>query len=106
MTAALGVSEAEFQRTVIEALDLFGWEWLHCRRSIGRGGRHVTATSVSGWPDLLCWRPGRVIALELKSDTGRVTPEQRRVLASLTAAGIDARVVRPADWVELVEVLR
>jgi hypothetical protein len=62
-----------------------------------RAHRYTTATSIIGWPDLLLWRPGRVIAVELKSATGELTSEQTEVLESLAAAGIETHVWRPDD---------
>ena len=44
--------------------------------------------NLPGWPDLLLWRPGRVVAAELKSEVGKPTDEQVAVLASLGVAFI------------------
>jgi len=91
-------SEADLQRAVVELAGYCGWKCLHVRRSLGRKRQWQTTTSIAGWPDLLLWRPGRIVAAELKSDTGRVTPEQDAVLASLEAAGVEVHVWRPADF--------
>ncbi len=47
--------------------------------------------------------PLRLLFWELKSQRGRVRPEQRNVIEYLqmVAGDIDARIVRPADWVAL-----
>jgi hypothetical protein len=103
---AESITEAEFQATVVELLAAFGYRHLHVRRTIGQGGRWTTSTNLVGWPDLLAWRPGRCVAIELKSESGRATPEQLEVLASLAEAGIEGRVVRPSGWAGLVEWLR
>ena len=95
------VTEALFQRQVTDLADICGWHWLHVRKSLGRrDGKRAwqTTTNLKGWCDLLLWKPGRVVAAELKSDTGKTTPEQDAVLASLAAAGIETHVWRPADW--------
>jgi hypothetical protein len=60
---------------------------------------------VPGWPDLVLWRAGQFLVAELKSARGRLRPEQRDVLATLAAAGVDARVWRPADWPEIEALL-
>lgn len=99
--AALAIDEATFQAQVVELAHLLGWEVLHVRRSIGRGNRWTTTTSVKGWPDLFLWHPRHgVLARELKTDDPRSqpTPEQVQVIASLCAAGIDAGVWRPRDF--------
>lgn len=100
------VSESDFQQTVVELLGTLGYRHLHVRRTIGRGRKWVTSTNLVGWPDLLAWCPGRVVAIELKSESGKATPEQLDVLATLAAAGIECRVIRPSDWGSLVEWLR
>ncbi len=96
------LTEAEWQGQVIDLARIHGWHHLHVRRSIGRrnGERGwQTATNIDGWPDLFLWHEGqrRVMAVEVKSETGRVTAAQEQVLGSLTAAGIECHVWRPAD---------
>ncbi len=78
-------SEAEFQNMVIDLMHLYGWHVNHTRRSIGKHGRWVTATSCRGFPDLTAWNPRqlRFLFAELKSEKGRVTPDQHDVLASM-----------------------
>lgn len=42
----------------------------------------------------------RVVFIELKTETGRLRPEQETWLTRLTRAGQDARVIRPRDWLD------
>lgn len=108
MSALPDVSEAVFQQQVVELATICGWTCLHVRRSIGRrGGKQAyqTTTSIKGWVDLLIWRPGQIIAVELKSEKGRLTEEQRECLAGLAAAGVPVYVWRPSDFEELARVL-
>jgi hypothetical protein len=95
-------SEAEWQRTVIRCAQLNGWRVNHVRTTAETRAdgtiRHTTATRIKGWPDLELLRPGRFIMAELKSDTGRLTPDQARTIADLQAAGVDVFVWRPKDW--------
>lgn len=100
------VSEQAFQQQVVELARVCRWRTMHVRRTVGRGRTWTTSTSVTGWPDLAIWRPGQFLLVELKSDTGKVTPDQQRVLSSLCAAGVDVRVWRPKDWEQIVETLR
>ena len=72
---------------------------------------HGWATPVSGplgkgWPDLVLAKPGRLIFAELKSDTGKASPEQDDVLGALTVAGAEAYIWRPKDIDLIVEILR
>lgn len=110
MTAQLEqVTERDWQAQVVELATLRGWQVLHVRRSIGRRdgkAAYQTTTSVKGWVDLFMWRPGEVLAVELKREKGRLTEEQADVIRSLTAAGIRCEVWRPSDWDRVQEVLR
>lgn len=102
------MTEAELQAQIMELATITGWRFLHVRKSIGRrDGRRgwQTTTNLKGWPDLLLWKPGRIVAAELKSDTGQTTPEQRDVLGSLAAAGVECFVWRPCDWAEIGSTL-
>jgi hypothetical protein len=57
---------------------------------------------VTGWPDITLWHPERGFMLvELKSQNGKIRPEQSEVLASLEAAGVEVHVWRPSDWTEI-----
>ncbi len=58
-----------------------------------------------GFPDLVLVRKV-VIYAELKSKTGRLTPEQKQWLDALTNAGQDCRVWRPTDWAEIERTLK
>lgn len=88
-TVTLIPTERQVQDTLIAAARLAGWlvyhPWLSVRSS-------------AGWPDLFCVHPGRrqVLAIEVKSQRGRVSAAQQAWLAALAAAGIPAFVVRPA----------
>lgn len=102
------VTEAEFQAQVLDLARIFGWRSMHVRRSIGKQRRWTTATSCDGWPDLFLWnaKQGRHLAAELKSESGKVRPEQDEVLASLEFAGVAVYVWRPSDLDEIARVLR
>jgi hypothetical protein len=102
------VTEAAWQEQVTQLAGLCGWRVLHVRKSLGRrnGGRAwQTTTNVKGWPDLYCWKRGRTLAVELKSEDGKTSPEQREVLASLSEAGVEVYVWRPSDLEEAKRVL-
>lgn len=104
----LQITEREFQAQVVELAHLLGWTVLHVRRSVGRRNGVAgwqTTTSVIGWVDLFMWKPGRVVAAELKREKGRLTDEQADVIRSLTAAGVPCEVWRPSDWPRIKEVL-
>jgi hypothetical protein len=81
------MSEKQLQAAVTAICKLYGIAWYHTRDSRG---------SVPGYPDLTM--AGRKLLFrELKTETGRVRPEQAGWLDRLTAAGADADVWRPGD---------
>ena len=89
-TAALAaMSEAELLSNVIELAELFKWRCVHFRPGMNRRGVWSTAMSgrnAAGWPDLTLCRD-RLIAVELKSDKGRLTDQHLDWAAVLTNAG-------------------
>ena len=97
-------SETGWQHTVIETAELYGWAHMHVRKMPDGKGGWLTPTSCAGWPDLLFWRE-RLLAVELKTNTGRLTPDQSAVLASLDAAGVETHVWRPRDWDDVTAAL-
>jgi hypothetical protein len=97
-------SETQIHRAVIEHLRLRGQPdcvFFH----VPNGGyrRPVEARILRGLgvtkgvPDLLLFRGGRAYALELKSESGRPTPEQLAMLARLDAAGVFTAITHGLD---------
>ncbi|HEX3331846.1 MAG TPA: VRR-NUC domain-containing protein [Gaiellales bacterium] len=83
------VSEKAFQQSVIQLARLTRWRVFYDTEPVG---------SPPGWPDLTLCRDGVLLFRELKTDTGRLSPEQRRWEDDLQACGMDVSVWRPRDW--------
>ena len=83
------LTEKRFLAQVRWYARLRGWRTYHTLTSKG---------SEPGFPDLVLARDGVLLIAELKTDTGRLTPEQAAWLSSFRACGIAASVWRPADW--------
>jgi len=84
------VTEASWQATVTGAAEVFDWFVYHNPDS---------RRSNPGFPDLVLIRPPRVMFLELKRQTGRLSPTQREVIAALEQCpGVEVHVARPSDW--------
>lgn len=83
------VSEADFQRAVIDLARTLGHEVYHVPDS-----RRATCP---GFPDLTILGRGGVLMRELKTEKGRLSADQLRWLGGLAASGIDAAVWRPTD---------
>lgn len=90
------LSEADWQRRVIDYAQRSGW-WVYHHADSRRA-------SAAGLPDLICIRE-RVLWLELKTERGRVRPEQHRVIDLLQEAGETALVMRPSDWPDVMRLL-
>jgi hypothetical protein len=97
--STLPLPERDFQRQVIQLARLYGWPVAHFRPACnGRGGWLTpVAADGAGFPDLVLVHPRRrlIAFAELKSDDGRVRPEQEEWLTALRAAGVSAFLWRP-----------
>lgn len=102
------ITEREFSRQVEQLARLCGWNFYHSFLSV---------RSPAGFPDLVLVRRemegrapgrkrGRVVFVELKSDSGKVTVAQQRWLELLEQAGAEVYLFRPSDWKRMEEVLR
>lgn len=89
-------SERDWQATVLQYAALRGWRAYHNPDS---------RRSTAGFPDLVLVRRPHVVFAELKSDTGRLRPEQVTWLDELRACGVTAVVWRPSDWPHVERVL-
>lgn len=94
------MSEAHFQKRVTDLCTLLGLAWHHETDS---------RRSHAGFPDLvIVARPPAegVVFAELKTDNGRVRPEQEWWHTKLRAAGVEVHVWRPADWPQVEARIR
>lgn len=95
--ALLGtVSERELQAHLVAVARREGWRVYFVWDS-----RH----SPAGWPDLALVRGGTLLFLEVKSETGRLTPAQEDCLAALGSVDtVLLDVARPSN-VEKIEAM-
>lgn len=92
----LDVSEAAFQRLVVDLATVCGWTVIHNADS-----RRTQA----GVPDLLLLRGRVCLWRELKTRHGRLRPAQVDVGRRLLTTGQSWRVWRPGDWDDIVATL-
>ncbi len=98
------MSEDDFQGRVMDLAKQCGWMVCHYLPAIRQSGRVSTAIKGDrGAPDLILARRGVVLLVELKTNKGVVSPDQRAWLAALDGYGT---VWRPKDWDRVVETLR
>lgn len=91
------IGEAALQRLVIDVLRLCGW-WCH----------HETDSRKSdpGLPDIIATRPPQLLIIELKTERGRLRPEQEWWRADLLATpGVDYLLLRPSAWLDFLRLV-
>lgn len=108
-TVAVGgkphLSERDFQKQVLDLARLRGWLVAHTYDS-----RLATGT---GYPDLCLCRPGRVVGevgrllfCELKTERGRLRPEQKVWLEALRSVpNLEVYLWKPHDMDEIIQIL-
>lgn len=74
------ITEAQVQRVITDALDTYGWIWHHETDS---------RKSKAGFPDICAVHPrtGAILFLEIKTEVGRLKPEQEQWIAALSQHG-------------------
>lgn len=91
------ITEAEFQRNVEELCQWRHLLYYHVRRSdLGR--------TQSGFPDLVIVGK-RTIFVELKTETGKQSKDQKAWELGLRTAGSEFYLWRPSDMPEILKVL-
>lgn len=102
----MALSESEFQSQVIDLAHRYGWYVSHQRPS-QIGGRWLTAVQGDiGAPDLLLAHPRHgVLLVELKTDSGKLSPEQRQWGRAIEGSTDLYRIWRPIDLAEIVSTL-
>lgn len=92
------VTEAEFQRQVLDLARMFGWSSYHPK---------LSKWSERGWPDLAMVRGPRLIFAELKRENGKTSEHQDHWLGLLRAVpSIEVFLWRPSDFETIAGLLR
>lgn len=106
--ARLEVTEAQFQKSVLELAARTRWHSYHPPANVkfvNRDGLPSVQRISSGWPDLTLARPPELLFAELKSARGRLSPAQHFWIELLRSCGQEVHVWRPEDWAVLAERL-
>ena len=94
------MTEADLQQLLTDAAELNGWLVFHDNDS---------RRNAAGFPDLVLvhGRYGRVLFLELKSEIGRVRPEQHVWMDALSRCDtIASAIVRPEHADQIIKYLQ
>lgn len=104
----LTITEAEFQRQVLECAKLYAWRVAHFRYGQNRSGRWMTPVQAdaAGFPDLLLLRGGNIMVAELKVGRNKTTADQSAWLDAFARTGVPAFLWRPEAWAEIEATLR
>ena len=96
---APGMTERLFQGRVQQALRVAGFESYHT---------YDSRRSTKGFPDLVAINPKkrRILAIEVKTETGKVTPEQNDWLTWFSLCGVETWLLRPSQFDEFWESIR
>ena len=90
--------ERDFQAQIIDLAHLQGWRIYHTRDS---------RRSEPGFPDLVLVRGRCCIFAEVKTESGKVTSEQREWLDALSGVHEHSTIIwRPGDWPDIERTLR
>lgn len=112
--SVLKQSEKSFQAAVIELAERLGWMVAHfndSRREVvdRRSGERklVGDRSAKGFPDLVLVRGSRLLMIELKTDTGRLSDAQVAWMHALDLVErVEQAVWRPKNWGLIEDALR
>lgn len=93
-------SEESFLSAVLDLARLYRWRVAHFRPAqTAHGWRTAVQGDGKGFPDLVLIRGLRLVVLELKSERGKLSREQREWLDAFDGVpGVEVAEVRPADW--------
>jgi hypothetical protein len=94
------MTENELKDIVISVAKRYGWLIHHDLPAQNNRGRWLTnIQGDAGFPDLLMVHPvsGKILAVELKSERGKLSPLQKRWLMAFDAGGIFNSVWIPSD---------
>ncbi len=89
--------ESEFQDQVVDLARRLGYDFIYHTWN--------SQNSPAGFPDLMILR-GHLIVMELKSESGTLTPEQYFWLLAFLEITPFVYVFKPSDWDEVVEALQ
>ena len=100
-------SEKDFSKQVEDLLNLFGWQWCHFRPARTEHGWRTALSGHQGFPDYIAVKSSRLLVFELKSEKGKVIPQQEGWLEVFRATGmVEVYLWRPSDFEKIVECLR
>jgi hypothetical protein len=101
-------SEKEWQATLVDTLEVFGYVVEHTYPLLTRHGVWRSGSTLKGKPDLIAVRPPRLLVIECKVRREKPTREQVAVLSLYSRVPCArAWVLRPSDpWPDIQQWIR
>ena len=101
------MTETDLLNIVLDLAKLYGWHTAHFRPAMtAQGWRTAVQGDGKGWPDLTMVKGSRLLFAELKSEKGKISPEQQLWLDKLAEIdGSEVYVWRPAHIDEIAKIL-
>jgi len=91
------MTERQLLARVVQLAKLHGWMVSHAWLSVH---------SAAGFPDIIAVKDGHILAIELKSQRGKLTQAQEAWLDALgECPGVTASMFKPSEWPEIVRIL-
>jgi hypothetical protein len=99
-------NESDYQREIVAYAKLKNWAVVHFTKLYHRG-RWFTPAAIDGkgFPDLILVRDERILFIEVKTDTGRLTNEQILWRKRILRCGLSFIVARPSTYEEVKTIL-
>lgn len=93
------LTEKELERAIAEMARFLGFMVFHARPAqTSKGWRTPVAYDGKGYPDLTLVGNGRVVFLEVKSDKGKLSPDQEGWKRHIIQAGAEYFLLTPQSW--------
>lgn len=97
------MSEDDYLRRIVDTAHLYGWRVTHFRPARTEKGWRTALQGDGGFVDLVLAKHGTVLHVEVKTDRGKVRPDQ---LEWAKEIGPSYRLWRPRDWEQVLLELR
>jgi len=97
------MSEADFVKRIIDTAHLLHWKCTHFLPAHTGKGWRTALQGDPGFVDIVLAKGGCVLHVEVKTDTGRVRPDQIEWAKEI---GPSYRLWRPRDWDVILEELK
>ena len=86
-------------RGKVEVVDHYGARWVAFGLGVPGAADCIGIRSKVVTPDMVGRKVGVFLAVEIKSERGRATPEQRRFIEVVNELGGEGHILRPSDGI-------